>query len=47
VAFTGGVAINPGVKRALEEELGAKIMVPEACQYTGALGAALLALESG
>ncbi|MGI6548480.1 MAG: acyl-CoA dehydratase activase [Syntrophomonadales bacterium] len=47
VAFTGGVAINPGVKRALEEEIGTEIMVPEACQYTGALGAALLALESG
>lgn len=47
VAFTGGVAINPGVKRALEEEIGAKIMVPEVCQYTGALGAALLALENG
>jgi predicted CoA-substrate-specific enzyme activase len=47
VAFTGGVAINPGVKRALKEEIGAKIIVPEACQYTGALGAALLALENG
>jgi predicted CoA-substrate-specific enzyme activase len=47
VAFTGGVAINPGVKRALQEEIGVRIMVPEACQYTGALGAALLALESG
>lgn len=47
VAFTGGVAINPGVKRALEEELETGIIVPEACQYTGALGAALLALENG
>lgn len=47
VAFTGGVAINQGVKRALEEELGTHIVVPEACQYTGALGAALLALEKG
>ncbi len=46
VAFTGGVAINPGVKRALEEELGTKIIVPEVCQYTGALGAALLACET-
>lgn len=45
VAFTGGVAINQGVKRALEAELGLKVIVPEACQYTGALGAALLALE--
>lgn len=47
VAFTGGVAINPGVRRALEEEIGTKIIVPEICQYTGALGAAILALESG
>ncbi len=46
VAFTGGVAMNRGVKRALQEELGKKIIVPEACQYTGALGAALLALEN-
>ncbi|NLW91780.1 MAG: 2-hydroxyglutaryl-CoA dehydratase [Syntrophomonadaceae bacterium] len=46
IAFTGGVAINQGVKRALEEELGAPVMVSEACQYTGALGAALLALEN-
>jgi predicted CoA-substrate-specific enzyme activase len=47
IAFTGGVAINPGVKRALEEELETGIIVPKACQYTGALGAALLALENG
>lgn len=42
VAFTGGVAINSGVKRALEEEIGCPVIVSEACQYTGALGAALL-----
>lgn len=46
IAFTGGVAMNPGVKRALQEELGTAVMVSEACQYTGALGAALLALEN-
>ncbi|MGE5422660.1 MAG: acyl-CoA dehydratase activase [Ignavibacteriales bacterium] len=46
IAFTGGVAINQGVKRALEEELGSPVIVSEACQYTGALGAALLALEN-
>lgn len=43
VVFTGGVAINAGVKRALEKELGCELMVAENCQYTGALGAALLA----
>lgn len=45
VAFTGGVARNPGVKRALEEELGCPLIVPDICQYTGALGAALLASQ--
>jgi len=46
VAFTGGVAINRGVQRALEEELGCAVIVSDACQYTGALGAALLASRS-
>lgn len=43
VAFTGGVAINQGVKRALQEELGCALLVPADCQFTGALGAALIA----
>lgn len=43
VAFTGGVAINSGVKRALEAELGCPLLVSPICQFTGALGAALLA----
>ncbi len=45
VIFTGGVAINQGVKRALEKELGTNIIVPDGCQFTGALGAALLARD--
>jgi predicted CoA-substrate-specific enzyme activase len=45
IAFTGGVARNPGVQRALEKELGCPVIVPEICQYTGALGAALLASQ--
>lgn len=45
VAFTGGVAQNQGVQRALLEELESPIWVPEECQFTGALGAALLAQE--
>ena len=45
MAFTG--SSHQPVSSALEEEIGVEIMVPEACQYTGALGAALLALESG
>ncbi|MDD2586620.1 MAG: acyl-CoA dehydratase activase [Syntrophomonadaceae bacterium] len=46
IAFTGGVAINAGVRRALAEELGCSVIVPDACQFTGALGAALLAWAS-
>lgn len=46
VAFTGGVAFNTGVKNALVRELGFDIIVPEVCQFTGALGAALLAFEA-
>lgn len=43
VAFTGGVAKNSGISRALEEELKAPLLTPGDCQFTGALGAALLA----
>ncbi|MGS0765475.1 acyl-CoA dehydratase activase [Syntrophomonas curvata] len=46
VAFTGGVARNPGVFRALQEELGCRLIIPEECQFTGALGAALLGRSS-
>ncbi|MGI5879162.1 MAG: acyl-CoA dehydratase activase [Syntrophomonadaceae bacterium] len=45
VAFTGGVAQNQGIRRALEQELGCRVIVPEACQFTGALGAALIGRE--
>ncbi len=45
VAFTGGVALNKGVGRALVEELGCPVVVLEDCQFTGALGAALLAIQ--
>ena len=45
VAFAGGVAKNVGVVKALEEELGVKLIVPEEPQIIGALGAALLATE--
>ncbi len=47
VAFAGGVAKNVGVVKALEEELGVKLIVPEEPQIIGALGAALLASEEG
>lgn len=45
IAFTGGVALNRGIRRTLAEELGRPVCVPELCQFTGALGAALLARE--
>lgn len=42
VTFTGGVALNAGVHRCLEKELGTRILVSEHCQIAGALGAALI-----
>jgi len=41
--FTGGVAKNCGVKKALEEIGGITCIVPPEPQLTGALGAALIA----
>lgn len=45
IALTGGVALNSGVRRALETASGKKIKVPENPQLIGALGAALHAFE--
>ncbi|MBI3762153.1 MAG: 2-hydroxyglutaryl-CoA dehydratase, partial [Chloroflexi bacterium] len=45
IAFAGGVAKNPGVKRALERELGVSLVVPPEPQIVGALGAALIARD--
>lgn len=45
LVFCGGVAKNPGVKKALEIELGFEINTPEDPQITGALGAALIAYD--
>jgi predicted CoA-substrate-specific enzyme activase len=45
VAFVGGVARNPGVRAALERELGTDVEVPSHPHLTVALGAALLAAE--
>ncbi len=42
LVFCGGVALNPAVKVALEQELQMKIRVPPNPQIIGALGAALL-----
>ena len=46
VVFTGGVAKNVGVVRALEANLGCRVLVPADPLLSGALGAALLARET-
>jgi predicted CoA-substrate-specific enzyme activase len=45
VVFTGGVAKNSGVVKAVRENLGGEILVPEDPLISGALGAALLGKE--
>ena len=45
IVFCGGVALNPAVKIALENELKLKLLVPKYPQFTGAIGAALIAQE--
>ncbi|MCL2104686.1 MAG: acyl-CoA dehydratase activase [Kiritimatiellaeota bacterium] len=45
--FTGGVAQVYGMKEELESVLGCPLRIPEMPQFTGALGAALIALAEG
>jgi benzoyl-CoA reductase subunit D len=45
VALIGGAAYNIGLIGSLERELKVTFSVPEAPEYVGALGAALIALE--
>jgi predicted CoA-substrate-specific enzyme activase len=45
IIFSGGVARNIGVIKAIEEELGKKVITPEEPQITAALGAAIFAKE--
>lgn len=45
VTFTGGVARNIGMVRALEGKLGTSLNVSADSQYIGAIGAALFALD--
>lgn len=44
--MTGGVARNPGVVRAIEERIGAKLFICNVPDIVGAVGAALCALDS-
>ena len=46
IVFTGGVAKNPCMRQLLSEKLGRKVITPEDPQMTGALGAALLSMET-
>jgi predicted CoA-substrate-specific enzyme activase len=45
VVFTGGVAKNIGVVKAVRENLGGEVLVPDDQLISGALGAALLGKE--
>ena len=45
VVFTGGVAMNAGVVKAVTARLGREVFVPEQPLLSGARGAALLATE--
>jgi len=45
VCVTGGVALNPAFRYYLSKQLGTDLWVPDDPQLTGALGAAVLALE--
>ena len=44
--MTGGVAKNKGIVEALEEKLGEKVFISENAQLCGAIGAALIGMES-
>ncbi len=45
VALTGGVALNPAFRRYLSERFGTKLWVSDMPGFTGAIGAALIALK--
>ena len=46
VSMSGGVALNIGLVKSLEEEIKCEVHVHEDCQLAGAIGAALYACES-
>lgn len=45
IVFSGGVARNIGMVKAIEDLLGEEVIVPEEPQLTAALGVALMAKE--
>ena len=46
ITFSGGVALNTGMIKAMEEKLERSLNVSDESHYMGALGAALYALDS-
>jgi predicted CoA-substrate-specific enzyme activase len=44
--LSGGVVLNPAIPRMLQEETGEEVIIPHHPQLIGALGAALIGLES-
>ncbi len=46
IVFTGGVAKNSGMVKALENVIGETLLTPDDSFVTGALGAALFAAEA-
>lgn len=46
LALVGGVALNVGLVRSMEEELGRQFLIPDNPEFICALGAALVAAES-
>lgn len=46
VAVVGGVALNKGLVRIIEEEFGFSVLVPDSPQIVAALGAALMSKEA-
>ena len=47
ITFSGGVALNPTICRAIGDGLGVTLQVPSAPQFVGALGAAVMGFEHG
>jgi predicted CoA-substrate-specific enzyme activase len=46
IVFTGGVAKNPCMRQLLAEKLGRNVITPDDPQMIGALGAAILTMET-
>ena len=45
IVLVGGVATNSGIVRAMNDVLGKEVIVPDKAQLTGAIGAALSAVD--